>query len=117
MANNGKDDKELNDYLEGKSDISNHYRASNKVEPSAHLDEKILSAGKQAVTDTKQKSKVVFHKSPWALPVSIAAVVTLSVSLVVTMRQETETCEYLLNPPANFDSGVEVPKPFLFVES
>lgn len=89
MANNGKDDKELNDYLEGNSDISNRYRASSTVEPPAHLDEKILSAAKEAVTDTKQKSKVVFHKSRWALPVSIAAVITLSVSLVITIQQET----------------------------
>ncbi len=89
MANNGKDDKELDDYLKGNSDISNHYRASNTGESPAHLDEIILSAAKDAVTESKQKSNVVFHKSPWALPVSIAAVITLSVSLVVTMQQET----------------------------
>jgi hypothetical protein len=89
MANNDKDDKELNDYLKGNSELSNRYHASSVVEPPAHLDEKILSAAKDAVTDVKQKSKVAFHKSPWALPVSIAAMITLSVSLVVTMQQET----------------------------
>lgn len=88
MANNDKDDKELSDYLEGNSELSNRYHASSVVEPPAHLDEKILSAAKEAVTESKQKPRVAFHKSPWALPISIAAVITLSVSLVVTMQQE-----------------------------
>ena len=89
MTNNEKDDKELNDYLEGNSEISNGYRASNSAEPASSLDAKILSAAKEAVTEIKPKSKVKFHKSPWVKPVSIAALITLSVSLVITMQQET----------------------------
>ncbi|MBL1140730.1 MAG: hypothetical protein HND53_01735 [Proteobacteria bacterium] len=87
MANKDQNDKELNDYLKGDSDLSKAYRASNKVEPSVHLDEKILSAAKDTINSDKQKTK--FHKAPWVKPVSIAAIVTLSVSLVVTMQQET----------------------------
>ena len=99
MVNNGKDDKELNDYLKGNSELSNRYRASSTVEPPVHLDEKILSAAKEAVNEYEyeQKSRVAFHKSPWALPVSIAAMITLSVSLVVTMQQETG--QPLINVP------------------
>ena len=97
MVNNGKDDKELNDYLKGNSELSNRYRASSRVEPPVHLDEKILSAAKEAVNEYEQKSRVAFHKSPWALPVSIAAMITLSVSLVVTMQQETG--QPLINVP------------------
>lgn len=106
MASNNKDDKEFNDYLEGNSDLSNQYRASNTVESPAHLDEKILMTAKEAVTGSKQKSKVVFHKSPWALPVSIAAVITLSVSLVITMQQETG--QTVISEPASelYDSAV-----------
>jgi hypothetical protein len=88
MANKEQNDKELNDYLSGNSDVSKAYRASNKIEPSSHLDNAILSAAKEAINDTKEKSKVVFHKAPWVKPVSIAAMVTLSISLVVTMQQE-----------------------------
>jgi len=108
MANNDQSDKELNDYLNGNSDVSKAYRASNKTEPSAHLDEKILSAAKKAVEDSKQKTKPKFHKAPWVKPVSIAALVTLSVSLVVTMQQETG--QTLISEPEveMFDSAVMI---------
>ena len=89
MANNDHNDKELNDYLNGDSDLSKAYRAQNNVEPSVNLDEKILTAAKEAVRNTDYEGKPHFHKSPWTLPVSIAAMITLSVSLVVTMQQET----------------------------
>ena len=88
MANNEINDKELDDYLKGDSGISSAYRASSKQEPSRSLDEKILSAANEALQNDKQESKKHFHKSPWAIPVSIAAMVTLSISLVVTMQQE-----------------------------
>lgn len=89
MANNEQDDKELNDYLDGNSGLSKSYRASSLNEPPSSLDDAILSAAKEAVENTAQKEKPIFHKSRWTLPVSIAAMVTLSVSLVVTIQQET----------------------------
>ncbi|HIF50795.1 MAG TPA: hypothetical protein EYQ42_04580 [Thiotrichaceae bacterium] len=88
MANTDQNDKELNEYLNGDSNISKAYRASNSSEPSSTLDDAILSAAKEAVENTAQKEKPAFHKSRWTLPVSIAAMITLSVSLVVTMQQE-----------------------------
>jgi hypothetical protein len=106
MTNNDKDDKALNDYLEGNSGLSNRYHASSSVEPPADLDAKILLAAKEAVGDAKQKPKVVFHKSPWAIPVSIAAVITLSVSLIITMQQETG--QPLINESEFYDSTVFV---------
>ncbi len=89
MTNNNQNDKELNDYLDGDSDLSKAYRGQNNVEPSVQLDEKILSAAKKAVSNNRHGEKPRYHKSPWTLPVSIAAMITLSVSLVVTMQQET----------------------------
>jgi hypothetical protein len=92
MANNESDDRELNSYLNGNSELSNGYRSSNKQEPASHLDEAILSAAKEAVNvsnNIKQKTKAEFHKAPWVKPLSIAAMITLSVSLVVTMQQES----------------------------
>lgn len=99
MANNDKNDKELNSYLDGNSELSKKYRASNSEEPPAHLDDAILSAAKEVVARKKQKPKVLFHKSPWAKPVSIAAIITLSVSLVVTMQQQTG--QPLISEPAS----------------
>jgi hypothetical protein len=90
MANNDQNDKELNDYLNGNSDVSKAYRASNTEKPPAHLDDAILSAAQEAIniSKDKQNSKQKFHKSPWVKPISIAAMITLSVSLVVTMQQD-----------------------------
>jgi hypothetical protein len=99
MANNDQNDNELNEYLNGNSDVSKAYRASNTTEPATHLDEKILSAAKEAVENKKQKTSPKFHKAPWVKPVSIAAIVTLSVSLVVTMQQETG--QPLISEPKN----------------
>lgn len=82
------DDKELDDYLEGNSELSNQYHNSAMAEPSERLNEKILAAAKVAA-EPREKSKVLFHKSPWVRPVSIAAMITLSISLVVTMQQES----------------------------
>lgn len=109
MRNNEQNDKELNDYLNGDSDLSKAYRASYKKKPSPHLDDAILSAAKEAVNvsnNTKQKIKPKFHKAPWVKPLSVAAIVTLSVSLVVTMQQETG--QPLINEPEVeiFDSSI-----------
>jgi len=89
MANNDQNDKELNDYLNGDSDVSKAYRASNKQKPSSKIDDAIFSAAKEAVDSNLLKEKPKFHKSPWVKPVSIAAMITLSVSLVVTIQQES----------------------------
>lgn len=89
MSNIDKEEKELTEYLQGDSALSKDYRASSTEEPAAYLDEKVLSAANAAVAKPVQKPRVVFRRSPWALPVSMAAVITLSVSLIVTMQQET----------------------------
>tara|TARA_R110000782_G_scaffold259539_2_gene350092 strand:- start:1201 stop:2016 length:816 start_codon:yes stop_codon:yes gene_type:complete len=89
MANNDQNDKELNEYLNGGSNVSKIYRASNTVEPAIYLDEKILAAAKGVLVDSKQQVHEERYKSTWARPVSIAAMITLSISLVVTMQQES----------------------------
>ncbi|GJM05866.1 MAG: hypothetical protein DHS20C09_18620 [marine bacterium B5-7] len=89
MANNEQSDKELNEYLNGDSDVSKTYRALNTAEPATHVDKKILAAAKGALVDNKQQTHREPYKSTWLRPVSIAAMITLSVSLVVTMQQES----------------------------
>jgi hypothetical protein len=90
MSKHEQDDKMLNDYLDGHSEISKYYHADNKAEPSLSLDEKILSVAKNAIAEEESdKLDIEFHKSVWAKPVSIAAVITLSVSLIITMQEQT----------------------------
>lgn len=91
MSKHEQDDKVLNDYFEGHSEISEHYHAVNKVKPSPSLDEKILSAAKNAVAEVEpDKSGVKSYKLAWAKPISVAAVITLSVSLIITMQEQAE---------------------------
>ena len=99
-------DKELNDYLDGNSELSNRYHSSAEAEPADHLSKKILSAAKEAIAEPELKPNKVFNRSPWVKPVSIAAIITLSVSLVVTMQQETG--QPLISEPesALYDSAV-----------
>lgn len=89
MANNDKDEQALNDYLDGNSALSQRYRESGLVEPPSHLDEKILSAATQSTRHSAQNTKFVLRQPRWVKPVSIAAIITLSISLVVTMQQQT----------------------------
>jgi hypothetical protein len=99
-------DKELNDYLDGNSELSNRYHSSAEAEPADHLNEKILSAAKEAIAEPELKPNKVFYRPPWIKPVSIAAIITLSVSLVVTMQQETGQPLISEPEPALYDSAV-----------
>lgn len=102
------DDKELDAYLEGNSDLSDRYHASAKAEPPDRLNDKIFSAAKEAVTGPEYKSKKVFHRSPWFKPISIAAMITLSISLVVTVQQETEQPLISEPGPELYDSAMSL---------
>ncbi|MGB1801067.1 MAG: hypothetical protein ACPHLK_09595 [Gammaproteobacteria bacterium] len=108
MSKHEQDDKVLNDYLEGHSEISKSYRAVNKAEPSVSVDEKILSAAKNAIAEEESgKLDIKFHKSSWAKPVSIAAVITLSVSLIITMQEQTG--QPLISEPKSMNDSLVSP--------
>lgn len=110
MSKHEQSDKALNDYLEGCSEISGCYRSVNKAEPASLLDEKILSAAKQAVSGTesnRSNSKFKFSHSSWAKSLSVAAVITLSISLIITMQQQTD--QSLLNEPKSLNDSLISP--------
>jgi len=108
MSNHEQDDNVLNNYLEGHSEISKHYRDANKAEPSLSLDEKILSAAKKAVAESEpDTTRFKLHKSPWAKSVSVAAVITLSVSLIITMQQQAG--QPLISEPKNMNDSLISP--------
>ena len=62
------------------------YRAGAREEPPAHLDAAILAAARREVGAGPRPLAARLHA--WRLPVSIAAVVVLSVSVVTVMREE-----------------------------
>ncbi len=73
-------DKELEEYLQGNSELSRRYRDEKGSEPPAHLDKHILEAAREAITPVS--------KQRWYVPVSIAAVLVIGVSLVLNIYKE-----------------------------
>ncbi len=71
------------------------YRAAAREEPSPALDDAIRAAARRAVASRPQRLGSSFIRS-WRVPLSIAAVMVLTVSLVTVMREEAP--EIMLPP-------------------
>ncbi len=82
-------DEELEQFMGENSSLSRRYRESHGELPPAKLDDHILAAAR-AKRDASNNNKRRLVKRPaWTIPVSIAAIMVLSVSLVTTMQQQT----------------------------
>jgi resuscitation-promoting factor RpfA len=77
------------------------YRAAPRDEPPAALDEAILAASRRAVAAQPRLAGSLFSRS-WRVPMSIAAVIVLSVSLVSIMRENAPDG---VTPPPQSASG------------
>jgi hypothetical protein len=71
------------------------YRAAAQEEPSPALDDAIRAAARRAVSSRPQRVSSSFIRS-WRVPLSIAAVMLLTVSLVAVMREEAPE---IMSPP------------------
>lgn len=71
------------------------YRAAAREEPPPALDDAIRAAARRAVSSRPQRVSSPFVRS-WRVPLSIAAVMLLTVSLVTVMREEAP--EVMLPP-------------------
>lgn len=83
-----KDNQALEEYLKGDSDLSRRYRAESKAEPPAHLDAAIISAAKHALENDKAGASST--TSRWYVPLSLAAVLVISFSLVFRVYDQEE---------------------------
>src|SRR5688572_33421171 len=81
--------------------LARDYGAAPRDEPPAHLDEAILAAARREVGARPRPLAALRN---WRVPVSIAAVVVLSVSLVTLVREEGSDELYQTTRP-------EVPRP------
>lgn len=73
------------------------YRAGADAVPPAHLDDAIRAAARREVAAGPRRSGA----RRWAVPVSLAAVVVLSVSVVTMMREQgADRPESMMSPPA-----------------
>lgn len=72
------------------------YRAATTAEPPAHLDDAIRAAARREIAAGPRRAGV----RRWALPVSLAALLVLSVSVVTLMREQgADRPESLIQPP------------------
>ncbi len=98
-----QDEQNLEEYLQGDSALSRAYGAKQKAQVPEHLDKAILSAANESV-NAKQASKVAYSPFArrWYVPVSMAAVLMLCVSLVFTIYKDSGQT-LLTAPKSEFD--------------
>ncbi len=84
--------------------IAARYRALGREEPPRELDARILAASRRATRS---------HSRPrrWALPLSIAALVVLSVSVTLQMQHERPELAEQASAPAQAGKSVAPPLP------
>jgi len=103
-----QDEQNLEEYLQGDSALSRAYGAEQKAQVPDHLDKAILSAANEAV-ETKQSPKVAYSPfaRSWYVPVSMAAVLMLCVSLVFTIYKDSGQT-LLTAPKSEFDIDARI---------
>jgi len=103
-----RDEQNLEEYLQGDSALSKAYGAEQKAQVPGHLDKAILSAANEAVK-AKQASKVAYSPfaRSWYVPVSMAAVLMLCVSLVFTIYKDSGQT-LLTAPKSEFDIDAQI---------
>ncbi|HET9702342.1 MAG TPA: hypothetical protein VFP70_15620 [Burkholderiales bacterium] len=82
------EDRELDDYLRGTSRLSAAYRASRAEEPPAEVDEVLLERSRRELRLGPKVAWSPFIRS-WSVPLALAAVLVVSVSVTLVMYQET----------------------------
>lgn len=83
---NQKDDRILEEYLKGKSSLSKSYRKESVEEPPAHLDAAIITSAKNAIKKNNKITRPAFGR--WYVPLSLAAVVVITFSVVFKIYDE-----------------------------
>lgn len=82
----GADERALEEYLRGDSELSHAYRSGNWELPPAAIDNAILREARRAV-EPRPRAHNPFARH-WMVPASLAATVTLAASLVFFMDAE-----------------------------
>jgi len=83
-----RDDRELDDYLRGGSPLSAAYREARGEEPSADLDEVLLEKARREMHLGPKVAWSPFTRS-WSLPLALAAVLVVSVTVTLVMHEQT----------------------------
>ncbi len=89
MSDHDQNDKELNQYLQGDSDLSTHYKALHNKTPD-HLDDAILAAAKRQVKSKPKRVSGPFSNN-FMIPFATAATILITVGLVNMIPEEELT--------------------------
>ncbi|NIM29025.1 MAG: hypothetical protein GTO67_14140 [Gammaproteobacteria bacterium] len=84
MSGKERDDEWLDEYLEGDSELSRLYRDGADEQPDARLDARILAEARRAVSTRRRVVHSPFARH-WLVPASLAAVLVLSLGVVLLM--------------------------------
>ncbi len=84
------DDHELDRFLARKSDVQAAYADLEEEAPSAALDAKILAAAANAARPPPGKRAATPFGNHWTVPASLAAVIVLSVTVVVLLPHDAD---------------------------
>jgi hypothetical protein len=104
-------EKQLEEYLDGNSELSRRYSKLGEVQPPAELDRAILAEAEQAV----KVHWLAAGPRRWMMPVSVAATLMICVSLVLNILREApsvmETDDYadVLVPADSFAERIPSP--------
>ncbi|MFT7460068.1 MAG: hypothetical protein ACI909_002756 [Planctomycetota bacterium] len=114
-----KNDQDMDSYLQGDSDLSRNYHLTSSELPSARVDDAILAASCKAVQSKPRSAHSPFG-SNWHVPLSMAAVLVLCVTIFVTMQRENN--DVYLQPPSEYrakspDEQAEVKSALVVSES
>jgi len=74
------------DEFAGNKKLGALYHAGSTAQPPAHIDQAILARARRSVRSTPQRSR-----PSWSVPVSMAAVLVLSISLISLIHKEAPT--------------------------
>ena len=95
-----RDEDVLREYLKGDSALSRLYRRNADEQPDTHMDARILAEARRAVARKRRVAQSPFARH-WMVPTSLAAVLALSVSVVLLMPDPA------LEPPAERDRAAQ----------
>ncbi len=100
-------------YLQNESSLSRVYKATAKETPPVELDTRILERARQAVRRQARVGRSPFANN-WMIPVSLAAMLVLTVGLVTFMFEKTDTPLLPETAPApSLDSALEEEAPLI----
>jgi hypothetical protein len=109
MSTDKRDESVLDEYLEGGSKLSRLYQGDATEQPPAELDARIRAEAKRAVAPPAHVGHGPFSRH-WMVPTSLAAVVVLSVSVVLLIPDPVLESDMAGRMPAP-DAAVSTPPP------